>query len=88
MIRLTREQTEEAVRHPGGVECQGDGTEKTFIIMDADVLHRMRSALYKKDVHASIAAGIADMEAGRMMTAQEADDRVRAECGFPTRSVS
>ena len=45
MIRLTRERTEEAIRHLDGVECQGDGTEKTFVIMDADVLRRMRQAL-------------------------------------------
>ncbi len=88
MIKLTREQTEEAVRHPDGVECQGDGTERTFIIMDADVLRRMRNTLYKKDVHASIVAGIDDMEAGRMMTAQEADDRVRAQCDLPARTES
>ncbi len=88
MIKLTREQTEEAARHPDGVECQGDGTEKVFIIMDADVLRQMRNALYEKDVHTSLAAGIADMEAGRMVTAQEADDRVRTECGLPTRSDS
>ena len=88
MIRLTREQTEEAVRHPDGVECQGDGTEKTFILMDADVVRQMRHALYQKDVNASIAAGIADMEAGRMMTAEEADDYVRSECGLPARSES
>ena len=88
MIKLTPEQTEEVFRHPDGVECQAEGTEKTFVIVDADILRRMRSALYKKDVHASIAAGIADMEAGRMMTAQEADDRIRAECGFPTRTES
>ncbi len=88
MIKLTREQTEEAARHPDGVECQGDGTEKTFVILDAEVLRRLRNDLYSKEVHESIAAGIADMEAGRMMTAQEADDRVRAKCGFPARSKS
>jgi hypothetical protein len=86
MIRLTREQIEEAARHPDGVACRGEGSDKTFIMMDADVVRRIRSLLYKKDVHASLAAGIADLEAGRMMTAQEADDRVRAECGFPPRS--
>ena len=77
------EQTEEAARHSDGVECQGDGTEKIFIIMDADVLRLMRNALYNKEVHASIAAGIEDMEAGRMMTVQEAEERVRAQRDLP-----
>jgi len=88
MIKLTREQTEEAVRHPDGIKCQGNGTEKVFVIMDADILQRMRKTLHDKDVHTSIAAGVADMEEGRVLTAQEADDRVRTECGLPTRSDS
>ena len=87
-MKLTREQTEEAVRNPEGVECEGDGTEEVFVIVGADVLRRMKEALYRKDIHESIAAGIADMEAGRMMTAEEADDRVRSECGFLPREAS
>ena len=87
-MKLTREQTEEAVRNPDGVECQGDGTEKTFVIVDADVLRRMRKTLYRRDVHDSIAAGAADMEAGRMVPAEEADDRVRSRLGFPPRKAS
>lgn len=86
MIKLTPEQSEELVRHPDGVECQAEGTSKTYMIVDADVLQKMRAALYRKDVHASITDGIADLEAGRMMTAQDADDRIRAECGFPSRT--
>lgn len=88
MIKLTPEQSEELVRHPDGVECQAAGTAKTYVIVDADVLQKMRTALYRKDAHASIADGIADLEAGRMMTAQEADDRIRSECGFPNRVES
>lgn len=86
MIKLTPEQTEEVIRHPEGVECQADGTEKTFIIVDSDLLRRMRNAIYNKDVHTSIAAGIADMEAGRMMTLQDAAARVRSECEFPAQT--
>ena len=63
MIKLTPEQTEGMFRHPDGVECQADGSEKMFVIVDASILRRMRSALYAKEMHASIAAGIADMEA-------------------------
>jgi len=88
MIKLTREQTEQVVRHPNGVECLGDGTEKTFVIMDAEILRHMQHTLYQKDVHASIAEGIADMEAGRMMTVQQADEKIRVHCGFPDRGGS
>ena len=79
MIKLTREQTEQVVLHPDGVECLGEGTDKTFVIVEAQLLRRMREILYRRDVLESVAAGIDDMEAGRVMTAEEADDRVRAE---------
>jgi len=83
MIRLTREQIEEAVRHPDGVECEGEGTEKTFILIDAEVVRRMRQNLYDKDVHTSLSDGINDMQAGRILSATEADELVRAKSGLP-----
>ena len=78
MIKLTREQTEEAVRNPEGVECKGDGTEKVFIIVEADVMRRMQNALAGTD-HAAIQAGIDDMQAGRMQPATEAHRKGREE---------
>ncbi len=71
MIRLTREQTEEAARHPNGVECRGEGNEKTFVIVDVDVMRQMQDALARSD-HAAIQAGIDDMEAGKMQPVAEA----------------
>jgi hypothetical protein len=44
MIKLTREQTEQVVRHPDVVPCQGDGVEKTFVIVDADILRQMQES--------------------------------------------
>lgn len=83
MIKLTPEQAEQLTQHPDGVECQADGSERTFVIVDAVIMRRMRAALYQKDVHASVSEGIADMEAGRIMTAADAEKRVHAECEFP-----
>lgn len=88
MIKLTPEQTKQAESHPDGVECRGEGTDQTFVIVDAKILEKMKKALYQQDVNESIANGIADMEAGRMMTVEEADDRVRAAMGFPPRTAS
>ena len=85
MIKLTREQTEEAVRNPDGVECQGEGTDKTFILVDAEIMQRFRKLLYQRDVNASIAEGISQMEAGGMMSLGEADDLVRSKAGLPAR---
>jgi hypothetical protein len=78
MIKLNREQTEEVVRNPEGVECHGEGTEKVFVIVDADVMRRMQDALAATD-HAAIQAGIDDMEAGRMQPATEAHRQGREE---------
>lgn len=85
MIRLTREQTEAVERHPQGVRCEGDGTARTFVLIDEDVMDRLKRALYQKDVHDSIAAGIADMEAGRTMSLDEVDAGIRDELGIPPR---
>lgn len=87
MIRLTREQTQAAEQHPGGIRCEGEGSAKTFILVEEDVMEQMKRALYRQDVLGSLAAGIADLKAGRTMSLEEADDRVRAELGFPPRST-
>ena len=71
MIKLSREQTEQALRHPDGVPCQGDGVDKSFVIIDAEVMLQMQEAISRND-HAAIQAGINDMEAGRMHPAEEA----------------
>ena len=86
MIKLTPEQTEQAVQHPAGIECQGDGTEKTFVIVDADVMQRMRRDLCKREVHEAITEGIADMEAGNMMSLDESQAQVRTGCDLPSRN--
>lgn len=83
MIKLTREQTEAVVQHPDGVECQGDGTNKTYILMDVEVAQRMRKSVYHTDVCEAVAEGMADVRAGRVMSVNDAQERVRSECGFP-----
>lgn len=88
MIKLNREQSEEAARHPEGVECQLDGNEKLFIIVDADVHKRMKTAFYQKDIRDSIAAGIADMETNLGLPFGDADRQMRSQLGFPQRPNS
>lgn len=78
MIKLTREQTEQAVQHPEGVPCQGDGVDTMFVIVDANVLRLMQEVLSRSDL-AAIQAGIIDMEAGRMQPAEDAHRQGREE---------
>lgn len=56
--------------------------------MDADVLERMRRALYRKDTNESLERAIDDMEAGRMMSVDEAEDRLCDEMGFSPRPTT
>ena len=71
MIRLTREQTQAAEQHPDGVRCEGDGSPKTFILVEEDVMERMKRALYRQDVDDSLTRSIAQMEAGETMSLEE-----------------
>jgi hypothetical protein len=87
MIKLNKEQSAEATRHPEGVECRLEGNEKLFIIVDADVHARMKTAFYQKDVRASIAAGLADMEADNGLPLEAADQQMRSRLGFPPRTT-
>lgn len=78
MIKLTREQVEAAARNPEGLECEGEGTDKVFVIVDAEVMRRMKDAIASAD-HAAIQSGTNDMEAGRMQSATEAHRKGREE---------
>ena len=78
MIKLTREQTERAVQQPDGVRCQGDGIDRIFFIVDAEVLVQMQEAIARSD-NAAIQAGINDMEAGRMQPTEDAHRHGREE---------
>jgi len=88
MIKLTREQTEAASQSPLGVPCQGDGTAKLFVIVDAEVHQKMKDVAYRKDVLASVAAGNADIEAGRCLRVEDADTLMREKMKFPPPSDS
>src|SRR5690606_28827718 len=64
MIRLTREQAEEAERHPAGLRVEADGSTKTFVLVEEELLQRMRRAFERRQPDESLARAIAQMEAG------------------------
>ena len=88
MIRLTPEQSEHASQHPRGFECQAEGSEQTFVIMDAGIAEEMRRAFYRKESHESLTRAIDDMQSGRTMSVDEAETRLRDEMGFTSRSAT
>ena len=59
-------------------------SHRAYFIVDADTLHD----LDRKSAQDAIAAGLADMEAGRGMPAEEADAHLRRKLGFPPRQTS
>ena len=68
MIKLTREQAEAAIECPQGVECHADGMDRTFVLVDSEVMRQMQDTAAQSDRNA-IQAGIDDMNAGRMQAA-------------------
>lgn len=71
MIRLTREQAEEAARHPSGLRVEADGCTKTFVLVEEELLQRMRRAFERRQPDESLARAIAQMEAGEGRTLEE-----------------
>jgi hypothetical protein len=81
MIHLTREQTEPAERHPEGVPVKGDGTTKTFVLVEAEVMQRLQRACQRQQTHDSLVRAIADMEAGRTRSLDESAAYTRSQIG-------
>lgn len=71
MIRLTREQAEEAARHPAGLRVEAEGCSKTFVLVEEELLQRMRRAFERRQPDESLARAIAQMEAGEGRTLEE-----------------
>jgi hypothetical protein len=87
MIRLTREQAEEAARHPAGLRVEAEGCTKTFVLVEEELLQRMQRAFERNQSRESLDRAIAQMEAGEGRTLEEVDAGVRAELGLPPREL-
>lgn len=78
---ITKEQREALALDPDGVELEDPETNKLYILADADLHREAMQALAKQKDREAIAAGIADMEAGRVESFEEVDRRIRAKLG-------
>ncbi|HUY92237.1 MAG TPA: hypothetical protein VMV10_26085 [Pirellulales bacterium] len=79
--KLTPEQREALQRSSGRVPVEDEQTRLVYYIVDAS---RMRSIERQEDA-AAIRAGIADMEAGRLLSIEDVDDRVHARIDSPSK---
>lgn len=76
---LTDEQREALVLQPEGIEVEDPKTQKLYVLADVELHRRAIEALTRQDDREAIHAGIADMEAGRVVSFEEVDRRIRAK---------
>lgn len=81
MNQLTAEQMAEVAAHPEGSWFTGPNGERVFVLQDAEAL-RTQKSVDEMSHHEAIAAGIADMEAGRTQPLAEAMNDIRKELGI------
>ncbi len=75
--KLTAEQREALSRSNGPVAVEDGETNRVYFLVDASTIR----ALEQQTDGTAIRGGIADMEAGRLLTLEELDARIRARLG-------
>jgi predicted transcriptional regulator len=81
MTKLTPEQCEALDRSDGPLAIEDERTHRVYCVVDEPTLAKLQR---QADV-AAIREGIADMEAGRIVTLEELDARVRARLNSPAK---
>jgi len=82
---LSDEQRRALDQEPEGIEVEDAQTRKVYFLTDAQVHRRAMRALERQEDHDAIQAGIDDMEAGRVVSFEEVDKRIRDRLGLPQR---
>jgi predicted transcriptional regulator len=72
--KLTPEQRDALHRSNGAVLVEDEGSDRIYFLVDEPTYQ----AIQHRDDLAAIHEGIADMEAGRIVTLEELDARIRA----------
>ena len=78
--KLTAEQREALSHSDGPVPVEDVETKRVYFLVDESTIN----ALQQQEDLSAIREGIADMEAGRIVTLEELDARIRARIGLPT----
>lgn len=76
--KLSSEQRAALVGHVGPLPIEDDQSQRVFFLLDESTLDRLQ----READHTAISEGIADLEAGRVMTLEELDTRIRSKLGF------
>lgn len=76
--KLTAEQRAALSGHVGPLPIEDDQTQRVFFLIDQQTLDKLQ----READQAAIRDGIADMEAGRVLTLEQLDTRIRATLGL------
>jgi predicted transcriptional regulator len=80
MTKLTHEQCEALDRSDGPLAVEDERTHRIYYVVDEPTL----AGLQRQADLAAIREGIADMEAGRVVTLEELDARIRGRPRSPS----
>lgn len=75
--KLTAEQREALNEHPGPVAVEDEQTKRIYYLIGGEMAEALRR---QQDLDA-IRAGLADADAGRVISQEELDARIRAKYG-------
>ena len=76
--KLTAEQRAALSGHAGLLPIEDEHTQQVFFLLDQTTLDKLQRDADRTAIH----DGIADMEAGRVLTLQQLDVRIRARLGL------
>jgi predicted transcriptional regulator len=79
--KLTPEQCEALDRSEGPLPVEDERTHRVYYVVDEPTL----KSLQQQEDLAAIREGIADMEAGRLLTLEQLDARIRSRIGSPSK---
>ena len=87
MVTLSEEQRLALLAGKGSpVTVRDDRSNAVYVLVDAETHQRAMEALQQQSDIEAIAEGIHDMQAGRVLTLEEMDQRMRDEFGFPAQN--
>lgn len=79
--KLTPEQCEALDRSDGPLPVEDERTHRVYYVVDESTL----TGLQQQEDSSAIREGIAEMEAGRVVTLDELDARIRTRLGLPSK---
>lgn len=68
------------------LKIEDDQTERVYVLVDEELADRAMRALQRQDDLNAVADGLKQMESGRVIPLDQADQQIREQLGFPKNS--